>query len=66
MCPSQEDFWTCLSQRDFGCGVTGLREDGYVCYKLQQGVLLCTGLSPNNEVCENLTEVGRGFSPQLG
>ena len=34
VCPSQEDFWTCPNQGDFGRGVTSLKEDSYVCCKL--------------------------------
>ena len=58
--------WVCSSQGNFGRGVTGLGEDGHVCYMLKQGVLLCNVFSLNSEVCENPTDVGLGFSLQLG
>jgi len=39
---------------DFGRRVISPRKEGYVGYKLQQGVLHCNKFSPNSEVCENL------------
>ena len=53
MCPNQEDF---------GRGVTGLREDDYVCVKSCNGeAYIVTSLARIVKWCENPTGVGRGF-----
>ena len=57
MCPSQENFKR---------GVTDLREDGYMCVTSCNGVSYIVTCLARIVKCENPTEVGRGFSPQLG
>ena len=56
----------CPSQGDFGYGVTGLREDGYVCVTSCNSVSYIVTCLARIVKCENPTEVGHGFSPQLG
>jgi len=56
----------CPSQGNFGRGVTGLREDGYVYVTSCNGVSYIVTCLGRIVKCENPTEVGSGFSPQLG
>ena len=52
----------CPNQGDFGRGVTGLREDGYMCVTSCNGEgYFVTCLACLVEMCENPTGVGRGF-----